>query len=135
MGGISFASSVLISIHALRVEGDVGIICPVTQIKKFLSTPSVWRATSLRASASPAAFNFYPRPPCGGRLRLRLGLARQIGFLSTPSVWRATTLNSASADLQDISIHALRVEGDQVIGPCLIFSMVFLSTPSVWRAT
>ena len=36
---------VVISIHALRVEGDVGTQYEDTDTYKFLSTPSVWRAT------------------------------------------------------------------------------------------
>ena len=34
-----------------------------------------------------------------------------------------------------ISIHALRVEGDNCDTVCVINSAVFLSTPSGWRAT
>ena len=37
--------------------------------------------------------------------------------------------------LKEISIHALRVEGDDM-GPCVnLEGYRFLSTPSVWRAT
>ena len=58
-------------------------------------------------------FNFYPRPPGGGRrlFPLRIGWVKST-FLSTPSGWRATTYS------------------------ILIFrSLIFLSTPSGWRAT
>ena len=58
---------------------------------EFLSTPSGWRATIFMCCANPD----------------------ENGFLSTPSGWRATRgkacLNVLSGD---ISIHALRVEGD-----------------------
>ena len=56
---------------------------------------------------------FYPRPPRGGRL--------------VPGVVLRT--------LPDISIHALREEGDRLI--VLVFRAVtlFLSTPSARRAT
>ena len=37
--------------------------------------------------------------------------------------------------LQRISIHALRVEGDIVPDTVLYNAMIFLSTPSGWRAT
>ena len=55
---------------------------------------------------------FYPRPPRGGRpLTQRLGeLASQ--FLSTPSARRATYAMYKSERFPNISIHALREEGD-----------------------
>ena len=39
------------------------------QASKFLSTPSVRRATSWLTAQPENAANFYPRPPCGGRPR------------------------------------------------------------------
>ena len=79
-----------ISIHALRVEGD----CSTQQFLpfplRFLSTPSGWRATS-----------------CSALCKL------PSGFLSTPSGWRATITKQNIAEPSDISIHALRVEGDR----------------------
>ena len=102
----------------------------------FLSTPSGWRATSGRYSGRSRFRYFYPRPPGGGRLsvlqRLRVfrpyfyprppgGGRRQKRasdqccdrFLSTPSGWRATERPDISIRLPVISIHALRVEGDE----------------------
>ena len=79
-----------ISIHALREEGD----------------SASW--TSARAR-----YDFYPRPPRGGR---RLGLRQlllQSGFLSTPSARRATGRARRELYAGIISIHALREEGDQ----------------------
>ena len=35
-------------------------------------------------------------------------------FQSTPSVWRETTVQSAERNIITISIHSLRVEGDQL---------------------
>ena len=82
---------------------------------------------------------------------------RLILFLSTPSGWRATTINANCPGDDEISIHALRVEGDyinkleethrnisihalRVEGDLLfvVFEQLFgafLSTPSGWRAT
>ena len=57
----------LISIHALREEGD----CCSTVSKK-------------------ATRNFYPRPPRGGRHFAGLCFAQLMAFLSTPSARRAT---------------------------------------------
>ena len=56
----------------------------------FLSTPSARRATPVNPPTPTAMADFYPRPPRGGRLLPVVG--------------------SLSAD--DISIHALREEGD-----------------------
>ena len=78
-----------ISIHALREEGDRAIFSASECSAQFLSTPSARRATAfalndakaLRFLSTPSArratrrfiklkasrFNFYPRPPRGGR--------------------------------------------------------------------
>ena len=124
----------------------------------FLSTPSVWRATPSPDQCPPARWNFYPRPPCGGRLwpesrrltgslisihalrvegdlkKLRV-LVETWLFLSTPSVWRATFHLRPQPWDWSISIHALRVEGDPMRKREIMAELLFLSTPSVWRAT
>ena len=108
-----------ISIHALREEGDeitqgqIGFAC------QFLSTPSARRATSRRKSSitfhliflsTPSArratlnfmahpnplYDFYPRPPRGGRPLLSV-------FQPVAGI---------------ISIHALREEGDSCCRSC-----------------
>ncbi len=85
-----------ISIHALRVEGD-----------KTDQQPAF------------ADGNFYPRPPGGGRPVTRAEWADAGQFLSTPSGWRAThrSRNKYVTCTTEISIHALRVEGDSFISP------------------
>ena len=102
--------------------------------KKFQSTPSVWRETILHS------------PHTSDQL-----------FQSTPSVWRETDDRLAGRLAYDISIHSLRVEGDNpragIILEYLIsihslrvegdeadlseadLSGAFQSTPSVWRET
>jgi len=102
----------LISIHALREEGDHARSSFGCWQVLFLSTPSARRATdflllalSVKAisihalreegdgritSCAGCWGNFYPRPPRGGRLDF-LRLARvSLSFLSTPSARRAT---------------------------------------------
>ena len=123
-----------ISIHALREEGDA---------------PS--------GRNTPDTPNFYPRPPRGGRQLARRLQGVQQGFLSTPSARRATgDVDRVEATI-DISIHALREEGDDL--PCSRYleiqdfyprpprggrqgvqlgdyhTLKFLSTPSARRAT
>ena len=44
--GETFGVMLKISIHALRVEGDANRVYPQKSRKRFLSTPSGWRATA-----------------------------------------------------------------------------------------
>ena len=62
--------------------------------------------------------------------------SRILKFLSTPSGWRATSGTSCVPGKINISIHALRVEGDRA-APKAAWRRFqpFLSTPSGWRAT
>ena len=109
-------------------------IAAIDHIAEFLSTPSARRATSCPATPSTEQRNFYPRPPRGGRRtaipdkpvrrdfyprpprggRLPCGTYRGTGrtFLSTPSARRATALVDLDTPKSEISIHALREEGD-----------------------
>ena len=61
-----------ISIHTLRMEGDLGDVVEVINEYGFQSTPSAWRVT-----------------PEGGSSFLSW-----MGFQSTPSAWRVTIANS-----------------------------------------
>ena len=57
--------------------------------------------------------NFYPRPPRGGRRpELQCCCTKRRIFLSTPSARRATLCLVVTFHFRDISIHALREEGD-----------------------
>ena len=79
-----------ISIHALREEGDKRVDYLYSACQKFLSTPSARRATCRGFSDRAGCRYFYPRPPRGGRHAEHVKLAESL----------------------DISIHALREEGD-----------------------
>ena len=79
----------------------------------FLSTPSARRATYASASLSVLQWNFYPRPPRGGRRCSHLRHFRTAEFLSTPSARRATNVTTLNYPKIIISIHALREEGDR----------------------
>ena len=106
-----------------------------TSSTRFLSTPSARRATARSALFALGGMNFYPRPPRGGRpLRTSrdgrpsgnfyprpprggrpeiLGLTGTANlFLSTPSARRATCRQEPEVHHAEISIHALREEGD-----------------------
>ena len=56
-------------------------------------------------------------------------------FLSTPSARRATLHLDLFRQRSEISIHALREEGDFLRRAHLIGNILFLSTPSARRAT
>ena len=79
----------VISIHALREEGDQMRRCPL-----------------------PDSSDFYPRPPRGGRPARAACHKSSVRFLSTPSARRATRRTRRPAQPRRISIHALREEGD-----------------------
>ena len=101
--------------------------------------------------------DFYPRPPRGGRQahtgqqhgqeqflstpsarRATIhtaGLDGRSIFLSTPSARRATVFPHTTHTRLLISIHALREEGDCILGLSLSQEKEFLSTPSARRAT
>ena len=112
---MSIASSslpLIISIHALREEGDFQPIrlCQMTRY-------------------------FYPRPPRGGRPSFgKIGNGSWV-FLSTPSARRATPTDLFHLDVICISIHALREEGDARTERRAQRRPEFLSTPSARRAT
>ena len=94
-----------------RLEGAVHGI----KTKDFYPRPPRGgRRVSGLVGASPTYF--YPRPPRGGRQLARRLQGVQQGFLSTPSARRATgDVDRVEATI-DISIHALREEGDDL--PC-----------------
>ena len=102
----------MISIHALREEGDAKKPANLSRIR-----------------------NFYPRPPRGGRRPAHSSNTLPVQFLSTPSARRATRQRGPCRHHRSISIHALREEGDvQCVINCVqLFK--FLSTPSARRAT
>ena len=125
---------------------------------EFQSTPSVGRATNGSTFEPPLFHDFNPRPPWGGRRFTTLAKTWDLSFQSPPSGGRATPdLSAIALPSSDISIHALRGEGDARRsyhgndnynfnprppwgGRLLGFFMrtrlkIFQSTPSVGRAT
>ena len=111
-GTVLALTPLLISIHALREEGDSSDINLPSGIALFLSTPSARRATSRSLLYDLHKLYFYPRPPRGGRPKLPEFWEKDIPFLSTPSARRATRLPCSDDPGAQISIHALREEGD-----------------------
>ena len=124
----------------------------------FLSTLSLRRATRNVSHFFKPNKNFYPRSPCGERLRIPAFLPADRIFLSTLSLRRATLqslllkvgifyfyprspcgerqlLHGSESKGIKISIHALLAESDtDIIGHTCNIS-AFLSTLSLRRAT
>ena len=109
---ISWRKRGKISIHALREEGDLVQVGAPQRHNGFLSTPSARRATKFLGGVCADSQDFYPRPPRGGRHYRLVRLAKFDEFLSTPSARRATTQQDTPQKRYTISIHALREEGD-----------------------
>ena len=85
-----FPEGLKISIHALLAEGDAKALGVHPTTISFLSTPSSRRATEYFKAITSRFFDFYPRPPRGGRPCNFLFAASRTKFLSTPSSRRAT---------------------------------------------
>ena len=170
----------IISIHALREEGDASSSLDIFLSSLFQSTPSARRATRTRPrnfrfpaisihalreesdsthrTASYGSTDFNPRPPRGERQQLQSYARTAKLFQSTPSARRATAVlivyicvfvdfnprpprggrpgrQNHTTRKDDISIHALREEGDQHRLRCRRRTAAFQSTPSVGKAT
>ena len=83
-------SQIVISIHALRVEGDRGRRVSDPACRYFYPRPPGGGRPTCHIITSPLN-NFYPRPPGGGRLSIISSIFPSLSaFLSTPSGWRAT---------------------------------------------
>ena len=104
-------------------------------INEFLSTPSARRATWGFEASRVQIIDFYPRPPRGGR---RKGFRRifpnvEISIHALREEGDEAILHAD--DGVDISIHALREEGDPFCPVRNTGTFSFLSTPSARRAT
>ena len=108
----TYLLAVVISIHALREEGDFAAqeqFRDITISIHALREEGDATSKGVRAASS----YFYPRPPRGGR-----PLAAKLAALE-----------------KQISIHALREEGDMSHVVPKFLPSPFLSTPSARRAT
>ena len=104
-----------ISIHALRVEGDLGTAMEKVNIKAIsIHALRVEGDRSLN-SAFAVFFYFYPRPPGGGRQLYGGAQIVAADRISIHALRVEGDMHALESRLQlTISIHALRVEGDSV---------------------
>ena len=102
-----------ISIHSLRMEGDLQRIMQQLLKKTFQSTPSAWRETNHpRLKKKCRAISIHS-------LRMEGDRQKKIRHPAT----------------MIISIHSLRMEGDRFARKRKSGSKPFQSTPSAWRET
>ena len=92
---VEYKAILCISIHSLRMEGDIP---PYADIYQRL--------------------NFNPLPPHGGRRMIFRMILRNSLFQSTPSAWRETEETTEQHHICEISIHSLRMEGDPIDNVC-----------------
>ena len=118
-----------ISIHSLRMEGDIVGKSRIVVIARFQSTPSAWRETdtdkprvNLRYDISIHSLRME-----GDSLRMTLILTH-ISFQSTPSAWRETVDKWCLKNASIISIHSLRMEGDSKTAQESVFHFAYPCT-------
>ena len=103
-----------ISIHSLRMEGD-GLIRELSS-RIDISIHSLRMEGDLDENGHMFIDrNFNPLPPHGGRLYTSFNSMLTLSFQSTPSAWRETVSAERRTAEFVISIHSLRMEGDDSI--------------------
>ena len=80
-------------------------------------------------------FDFYPRPPRGGRPCRTTTALVTCGISIHALREEGDAVQAKNSGTYTISIHALREEGDYKSVPNLSQAWIFLSTPSARRAT
>ncbi len=137
-GGFSAPSTNILFLSTPSARRATYALPKVEAFTQFLSTPSARRATGCCVHICLCVFDFYPRPPRGGRRVMGYRTAEDVLFLSTPSARRATgaakaqdhcggdfyprpprggrRTQNATVFCCSNFIHALREEGDGCIG-------------------
>ena len=146
-----------ISIHSLRMEGDLKNQVLGGNLHIFQSTPSAWRETRVSACRRGSGRYFNPLPPHGGRHLHRIIISVLLISIHSLRMEGDQPLFYDYIRRSGISIHSLRMEGDSARsrrmcdmpyfnplpphgGRLALTSAVrpfpiFQSTPSAWRET
>ena len=105
-------SALPISIHSLRVEGDV--CCHVHSSCRFSISIHSLRVEgdAFPSPRTASGFHFNPLPPCGGRRRAYALRSKQRHFNPLPPCGGRPVKTVYDIMTDPISIHSLRVEGD-----------------------
>ncbi len=125
----------IISIHSLRMEGDVYHLQPLYANSLFQSTPSVWRETlNLCPTIRAIIISIHSLRMEGDS---RIGRRPHDVIISIHSLRMEGDLTGAIRNCiaAFISIHSLRMEGDHTDLIASERTTLFQSTPSVWRET
>ena len=132
-GAACFHLPDMISIHALREEGDLD--SDIAQIIYKISIHALREEGDQRQPCIVAKLlYFYPRPPRGGRPSGGFAMGYVTKFLSTPSARRATPDSAGDhPDQRFLSTPSAR-RATRSRGSLQRFR-IFLSTPSARRAT
>ena len=151
------SSTIFISIHSLRMEGDRFRAMRDPTEKSFQSTPSAWRETteqldrcdectisihSLRMEGDfagrlrPVDPEIFQSTPSAWRETCcKMALWVYVVFQSTPSAWRETAIGTTGTtspgNFNPLPPHG----GRRIESSSKCISMVFQSTPSAWRET
>ena len=111
---VSHGIVIKISIHALLAEGDHHLYTTHHQRKHFYPRPPCGGRLRAILVFNGRTVNFYPRPPCGGRRDVRA--SRYAAFRISIHALLAegdTHAETQVHQLAPISIHALLAEGDR----------------------
>ena len=113
---------------------DKGKSC---NVRRFLSTLSLRRATILPHMSMAAVRYFYPRSPCGERLDgSKSSIAEvSVDFYPRSPCGERLCGSCEGVSLLRISIHALLAESDRIEFQLDFINQEFLSTLSLRRAT
>ena len=118
----------VISIHALREEGDAGTVAKTLGVVDFYPRPPRGGRPRSRDGTTTAC-DFYPRPPRGGRPMCAMSTLTVLYFYPRPPRGgRRQAVRHPCYDLR-ISIHALREEGDRAFRVCLRTDRYFYPRP------
>ena len=124
-----------ISIHALRGEGDCDILQCGDQYRDFNPRPP-WGGRQLFSPDSAKTYSFQSTPSVGRATRLTLRYVLLMIYFNPRPPWGGRhILYRYTFGVRNISIHALRGEGDSTKCKGATSSLTFQSTPSVGRAT
>ena len=124
----------MISIHALREEGDPPVFDFGIPCQPFLSTPSARRATCGVSELVRRAGNFYPRPPRGGRRRRTAPPVTLWHFYPRPPRGGRRPSDEIPPCFRDFYPRPPRGGRPGALAADL-YDRQFLSTPSARRAT
>ena len=125
----SFSRHSAISIHALREEGDKDAPADSVELADFYPRPPRGGRLDPRRRWT-ALLYFYPRPPRGGRPSGRRGWrCTSCYFYPRPPRGGRPEVCGADRRICEISIHALREEGDYSFAICLSSFAYFYPRP------